>query len=120
MKNHLYKALFLVLVFGACSLQSAAQEELKPRPSPLSMVTMKYKDSYVKVTYGQPHKKGRDIFGALVPFNQVWRTGANEATEITLTSDMLIAGEILEAGTYTIFSIPGKSQWVCPVFTPGK
>lgn len=111
MKNHLHKALFLLLVFGTLTLQSFAQKELKPRPSPLSVVTMKYQDNYVKITYGRPHKKGRDIFGSLVPYGQVWRTGANEATEITLTNDMLIGTETLEAGTYTIFSIPGKNQW---------
>lgn len=111
MKIHLYKALIAVLVLCTISLQSMAQEELKPRPSPLSMVTMKYKNSYVKVTYGRPHKKGREIFGALVPYGQVWRTGANEATEITLTADMMIGKDKLEAGTYTIFTIPGKERW---------
>lgn len=111
MKIQVHKALIALLVFCAVTFESIAQEELKPRPSPLSMVTMKYQDSYVKVTYGQPHKKGRDIFGALVPYGNVWRTGANEATEITLTDDMLIGGENLEAGTYTLFTIPGKEKW---------
>ncbi len=111
MKIHLHKALIFILVFCAIIQESNAQEELKPRPSPLSVVTMKYKDSYVKVTYGRPHKKGRDIFGSLVPYGQIWRTGANEATEITITNDMLIGSDKLEAGTYTIFSIPGKDRW---------
>lgn len=111
MKIRVHKGLIALLVFCAVSYESTAQEELKPRPSPLSVVTMKYHDSYVKVTYGRPHKKGRDIFGALVPYGNVWRTGANEATEITLTGNMLVAGKELEAGTYTLFSIPGKEKW---------
>ncbi|MEL7002215.1 MAG: DUF2911 domain-containing protein [Bacteroidota bacterium] len=106
-----HKVFIPLLVFFLLSHNSKAQEPLKPRPSPLAMVTMKYHDNYVKITYGQPHKKGRDIFGDLVPYGSVWRTGANEATEITLTSNLLVNGELLEAGTYTLFSIPGKEKW---------
>lgn len=97
----------LLLVFGA----SKAQEAVTPRPSPTAIVTMKYEDTYVKVTYCQPHKKGRTIFGDLVPYGQVWRTGANEATEITLTGDLEVKGQLLAAGTYTIFTIPNIDRW---------
>jgi hypothetical protein len=72
---------------------------------------MKYEDTYVKLTYSQPHKKGRNVFGELVPYGQVWRTGANEATEITLTGDLKIKDETLTAGTYTIFTIPNIDRW---------
>ena len=61
--------------------QINAQEAIKPRLSPLEVVTVKYESTYIKVTYGRPHKKGRAIFGDLVPYGKVWRTGANEATE---------------------------------------
>lgn len=88
-----------------------AQEALTPRLSPLEMVTLKYESSYIKVTYGRPHKKGRDIFGNLVPYGKVWRTGANEATEITFTKDVLINKKRIAAGTYTIFTIPEKNKW---------
>ncbi|MFW5700886.1 MAG: DUF2911 domain-containing protein [Cyclobacteriaceae bacterium] len=90
-----------------------AQEALKPRPSPLELVTMKYDDIYVKITYGRPHKKGRDIFGkeTLVPYGEVWRTGANEATEITITGDIKMADNEVKAGTYTLFTIPEKDSW---------
>jgi hypothetical protein len=65
----------------------------------------------VKVTYGQPSKKGRVIFGDLVPYGEVWRTGANEATEITFSSDVVISGKTIKAGTYTLFTIPQKNTW---------
>ena len=70
----------IILVIIAClnTPSSNAQEALKPRPSPLEMVTMKYEDVYIKITYGRPHKRGREIFGELLPFGEVWRTGANE------------------------------------------
>ncbi len=107
-------ALLVVLISVISILASAdlyAQESVKPRPSPTAIVTMKYEDSYVKVTYCQPHKRGREVFGELVPYGKVWRTGANEATEITATDDVLIQEDTLKAGTYSIFTIPAKDEW---------
>jgi hypothetical protein len=98
---------FLFLGFGAVM----AQDAVKPRPSPMAIVSSRYKDTYIKVSYSQPHKHGRNIFGGLVPFGQVWRTGANEATEITVTRDIKINGKDLPAGTYSLFTIPGKETW---------
>lgn len=100
--------LFILILF---STEVVAQEAIKPRPSPTSIVTMKYEDTYVKITYSQPHKRGRQIFGGLVPYNQVWRTGANEATEITTTGNLIINEQVLPAGTYSIFSIPEMHKW---------
>ena len=108
-KNMREIAILLVIVFFA--MQAYSQEAITPRPSPLAVVTMKYNDDYVKITYSQPHKRGREIFGGLVPYGKVWRTGANEATEITLTSDMLVKNDTLPAGTYSIFSIPNQDVW---------
>ncbi len=88
-----------------------AQDAVKPRPSPLSVVSSRYKDTYIKLTYSQPHKNGRKVFGGLVPFGQVWRTGANEATELTVTRDIKINGQDLKAGSYSLFTIPGKESW---------
>ena len=75
------------------------------------MVTAHFKSAYLKITYSQPQKNNREIFGKLVPFDQVWQTGANEATEITTTNDILINGTSLKAGTYSLFTIPGKEKW---------
>ncbi len=63
------------------------------------------------VAYGQPSKKGREIFGKLVPFNEVWRTGANEATEITFKKDVKIGNSLVKAGTYSLFTIPTAGEW---------
>ena len=101
----------LIIGLSLLSLQVAAQDDVKPRPSPLAVVSSRYKDTYIKITYSQPHKNGRAIFGALVPYGQVWRTGANEATEITVTRDIKINGIDLKAGTYSLFTIPGKESW---------
>ncbi len=109
-KIKIHSILFTFVLFFILA-ETTAQEAVKPRLSPLEMVTLKYESTYVKVTYGRPHKKGREIFGELVPYGKVWRTGANEATEITFTNDVLINGKRLKAGTYTIFTIPEKDKW---------
>ncbi len=107
------KIFTLAVILGILSIgaNTFAQEPLKPRPSPLELVTMKYEDTYVKITYCRPSKKGRDIFGALVPYGEVWRTGANEATEITITGDIKIGNHELKAGTYSLFTIPEEEEW---------
>jgi Protein of unknown function (DUF2911) len=89
-----------------------AQEAAPERISPASFATLRYKDTYAKITYSQPRKRGREIFGSLVPYGQVWRTGANEATEITLTKDVFINGMLITAGTYSLFTIPDKDKWI--------
>jgi hypothetical protein len=112
MKNILFTSTLIVLLQLSSLSESFAQDALKPRPSPTSIVTLKKDDTYIKVTYGRPHKKDRDTFGGeLVPYGQVWRTGANEATEITITKDIKLAGQVVKAGTYTIFTIPEKDHW---------
>lgn len=71
------------------------------------------KNNLMSVTYGRPSKKGRVIFAAdgLVPYGKIWRTGADEATEITLNKGCLFAGMQVNAGTYTLFTIPGSNEW---------
>jgi hypothetical protein len=98
-------------LFLLITLISYAQEAIAPSPSPLAIARVRYKDAYIKITYSQPHKRGREIFGNLVPYGQVWRLGANEATEMTLTRDMQVNGQVLRAGTYSLFSIPEKDKW---------
>ena len=104
------KPFFLVCLL-LLSATAFSQEAVKARPSPLAVVTAHYKETYLKVTYSQPHKQGREVFGKLVPYDQVWRTGANEATELTLTRDIKINEMTLKAGTYSIFTIPSIEKW---------
>jgi hypothetical protein len=99
------------IVFLFLSAHFACAQDVPLRPSPTAITQARYKDTYVKITYCQPRKRGREVFGKLVPFDEVWRTGANEATEITLTRDVFVKDTLLLAGTYSIFTIPGKASW---------
>jgi hypothetical protein len=101
----------LCLCFFALTWPVVGQEAVTPKPSPLALIKMRYKDAYVRITYSQPHKNGREIFGKLVPYGQVWRTGANDATEITATKDIMFGNILLKAGSYSLFSIPEKDNW---------
>jgi hypothetical protein len=98
--------LFILAVF-ALSTFAFAQ-----KPSPKATAEGKN----VSVVYGQPSKKGRAIFGvggsgSLEAYGKVWRTGANEATEITFKKDGMFGGKAVKAGTYTLFSVPGEKEW---------
>lgn len=108
-----------IFVFGLIAPLAMAQDlHESRRPSPMSLARVTLDDgTYVSVTYSRPYKRGRDnIFGtkedeALVPYGEVWRTGANEATQITTTQDVMVAGKKLPAGTYSLFTVPGKDKW---------
>lgn len=65
----------------------------------------------IKVLYGRPQKNGRDIFGTLIPYDQVWRVGANEATEIRFYKDVVFGDEKVNAGTYVLYAIPHEKEW---------
>lgn len=112
--------LLLAFVLPLAPVDGASAQDLHPsrRLSPIGIAKTHVGPTYVKVTYGRPYVRGREIFGDpsggeefLVPFGQLWRTGANEATEITLTGPLLVAGQRLEAGTYSIFTVPGPESW---------
>ena len=107
----------LLLLLLSATLTLKAQEMLKLRPSPLAIAAVRYQDHYVKITYSQPQKKNRGIFGELVPYGKIWRTGANEATEITTLKDILVNNILLKAGTYSLFTIPEKDKWTIVINT---
>lgn len=79
--------------------------------SPEQIVKFRKEQLQLEVFYNQPYKKGREIFGSLVPYGEVWRTGANEATTFKTNRDLLIDGSVLKAGKYTLWTIPGKNSW---------
>lgn len=81
------------------------------RKSPISISSVKYEGTYIKVVYGQPYRNGRAIFGDWEPYDKVWRTGANEATEITFTKAVFMGEEAIDAGTYALFTIPSEESW---------
>lgn len=101
---------FIILTLSIPHL-ALSQEIEKVKTSPYDIAALRFKDTYVKITYAQPQKKGRQIFGGLVPYNKVWSLGANETTEITCTRDITINGILVKAGTYSLFAIPTPDKW---------
>ena len=98
------------------SLQEAPQSiplraNNEARPSPNASVTQTIGTTIVTITYSRPGVKGRQVFGGLEQYGAVWRTGANEATVFSVTSDVTINGEALPAGVYGLFTIPNEGEW---------
>jgi hypothetical protein len=89
---------------------SFAQDK-KPRESPLDSAMGKIGTANVKIVYSSPAVKNRAIWGELVPFDKVWRTGANEATTFSTDKPLMVEGKALPAGKYAFFAIPGKESW---------
>jgi hypothetical protein len=69
------------------------------------------KNNIASVSYSQPSKRGRVIFGDLVPYGKVWRTGANKSTDVTFTTDVMFGGKEVKKGTYALFTIPEEKEW---------
>src|SRR6202171_969978 len=89
-----------------------AQQDKSSRPSPPAKAECKLPDGKtITVDYSSPRAKGRKIFGGLVPYGEIWRAGANEATTFVTTSDITVGGKAVPAGSYTIFAIPNKDKW---------
>src|SRR6202047_2708968 len=89
-----------------------AQQDKSSRPSPPAKAECKLSNGKtVTVDYSSPRAKGRKIFGGLVPYGQVWRAGANEATTFVTTGDINVGGKTVPAGKYTMFAIPGEDKW---------
>ncbi|MCM0041274.1 MAG: DUF2911 domain-containing protein [Algoriphagus sp.] len=92
--------------------EQAAEEASEKRPSPLVTKEGQIEGKTIKVQYGSPAVKGRTVWGDLVPYNVVWRTGANEASYIDLPQDITVEGNALAAGKYSLFTIPKeKGTW---------
>jgi hypothetical protein len=86
-------------------------DKAQDKPSPAATATGKAGKANVKIAYSSPAVKGRKIWGELVPYNQVWRAGANEATKVTFDQPVTVEGKPLAAGTYALFVIPTEQQW---------
>jgi len=89
----------------------ATPEDLAERASPLDSASVALDAGLVKVCYGRPQMREREIMGALVPFDQPWRTGANEATSIHMPAAGTIAGVAVEPGWYSLYTVPGADAW---------
>jgi hypothetical protein len=89
-----------------------AQEDKSKRPSPPATATGKVGDATITINYSSPGVKGRKIWGGLVPYDQVWRAGANEATIFETSKDIMVEGKSLPAGKYSLYAIPREKEWV--------
>jgi hypothetical protein len=120
MKNILNLLVILALVFSVSALaqQDKKQDKKHEKPdvkkvrvSPKAGVFQTIGITDVNVSYSRPGVKNRKIWGELVPYNKVWRAGADEATKITFSTDVMIEGKKLPAGAYGFFAIPGENEW---------
>ena len=103
------KKLFFALLTGI-SLSATAQIRL-PQPSPAASVSQVVGTTDISVKYSRPLLRGRNVYGGVVAYDKVWRTGANGTNQITISNDIMVAGQRLAAGTYSIFSIPTAGDW---------
>lgn len=99
----------LAAALPALTAQEAAAKKI--RESPAATVSQDLGLTKVEITYHRPAVKGRKIWGGLVPYGQVWRAGANEATTLSFSGPVKVAGHEVPAGTYGFFAIPGKDRW---------
>jgi len=102
---------FLTMLVALVFYTAANAQIETPAPSPTATLSQKVGLTDVTIEYSRPSMKGRTIYGDLVPFGKLWRTGANMATKITFSDDVKINGKGLSAGTYAIFTIPGEEEW---------
>jgi hypothetical protein len=108
---------YLTNIFSICILfflqntSLLAQDPELPQPSPAASVTQKFGLVEASIEYSRPSMKGRKIFGDLVPYDKLWRTGANKCVNITFSKEVLINDQKVPAGTYSLFTIPGEKEW---------
>lgn len=102
---------FSLALFFSFTFIYAQQKEEKVRLSPKASVSQTVGFTNVTISYGRPGVKERKIWGGLVPYDKVWRAGANEATKFTFSTDVILEGKKLSAGSYGFFTIPGKDTW---------
>lgn len=101
----------VVLLFALISTGVMAQGIKTPAPSPTQTIKQDFALSSIEITYSRPAAKGRKIFGDLVPFGKIWRTGANAATKVTFGEDVKVGGMPVKAGSYAIYSVPTAGEW---------
>jgi hypothetical protein len=106
------KAIFLLAQACFFCLCASSQQIKTPTPSPPQTIKQDFGLSSIELSYSRPGVKGRKIFGDLVPYGKVWRTGANQATTINFGDDVVVGGAKIAAGKYGLLTIPGPDQWI--------
>ena len=105
------KKIILLLLANASIYFAGAQSLKTPSASTTQTVKQEFGLGSIELNYARPNMKGRTIFGDLVPYNAIWRTGANSATTLTFSDDVMIGGTTVPAGKYGLLTIPGASEW---------
>lgn len=111
MKKKFSKGLVLTLVGLFMTSLIFAQQDKSKRASPPEIATGSVGGSTISINYSSPAVKGRKIWGDLVPYDKVWRLGANEATIFETSKDIMVEGKKLPAGKYSLYAIPGENEW---------
>jgi hypothetical protein len=107
----LISATMLLTLAATAVAQNQNKPAAKPRPSPAATADATLNGKKITIAYSQPSMRGRKIMGGLVPYDQVWRTGANDATTLTTEADLNIGGTTVPKGTYTLYTLPSAGTW---------
>ncbi len=102
---------FILIGFSTCLFAQDKISFLTPPPSPDASFTQEFIKGEITITYSRPLARGRKVFGGLVPFDSLWRTGASSATTIKLTEEVIVGNKSINAGKYALFTIPGEKEW---------
>lgn len=108
------KALLIgsVVFLAAAAITMRAQQDKSKRPSPPATAKCDLAGGKsITVDYSSPRAKGRKVFGGIVPYGEVWRAGANEATTFVTTAELMVGGQHVPAGSYTLFALPNQDKW---------
>jgi hypothetical protein len=111
MKKYNGRILAIAFVAAFVSFQMFGQEDKATRPSPPAEASKKTANATITINYSQPAVKGREVWGKLVPYGEVWRAGANEATTFEVDKNVTVEGKPLAAGKYGLFTIPNTDEW---------
>ena len=110
------KKLLLLCVAVLAVVASASAQIKTPAPSPSCKISQEVGLIKVDVDYSRPSAKGRKVFGELVPFGEIWRTGANSATKLTFSDDVMLGGNKVAKGTYALYTIPTEKEWTIIIY----
>jgi hypothetical protein len=105
------KIYYLTSVAFICSMSSAVAQIKTPAPSPVCKISQEVGLGKVEIEYSRPSAKGRAVIGELVPYNEMWRTGANASTKINFTEDVTFGGVAVPKGNYALYTVPNRNEW---------
>lgn len=108
--KHMFRSLIIAACFSLCAWALEAQMEM-PAPSPAAEIEQTVGLTDIEIEYSRPSMKGRVIFGDLVPYGEMWRTGANKSTQIEFSTDVTINNQPLPKGKYALYTVPGEQNW---------